>query len=72
MNAAINMLANGTKEVHRGRYSPMVGFRVTPEERDELQYLANQLGMTVSDLIRDSLEARRQQVLAEAAEAARA
>lgn len=58
--------------LYRGGYSPIVSFRLTKEERAELDDLANQLGMTVSDLIRDSLEARRQQVLAEAAEAAKA
>ena len=46
----------------------MVGFRVTPEERDEIQYLAAQLGMTVSNLIRESV-AHRQRLEEEAATA---
>lgn len=62
------MLASGTTEVHRGRYAPMVGFRVTPEERDELHHLAAQLGMTLSALIRESV-AHRQRLEEEAATA---
>lgn len=49
----------------------MVGFRVTPEERAELQYLAARLGMTVSTLIRESV-AYRQRQEEEAAAAAEA
>ena len=62
------MLATGDTRIVLGRGTPMVGFRVTPEERDEIQYLAAQLGMTVSALIRESV-AHRQRLEEEAATA---
>jgi predicted DNA-binding protein len=55
--------------LYRGGDSPSVSFRLTKAERAELDDLANRLDMTVSDLIRESLEFRRQQVEAEAAKA---
>ena len=65
------MLATGATKVALSRDTPIVGFRVTREERAELHYLAARLGMTVSNLIRESV-AYRQQLEEEAAAAAAA
>jgi len=66
------MLATGTTKVALSRDTPMVGFRVTQEERAELHYLAARLGMTVSALIRESLAYRQQQEEEKASKAAKA
>jgi predicted DNA-binding protein len=63
------MLATGETKVVLGRDTPMIGFRVTPEEHAELRYLAARLGMTISTLVRESV-AYRQRLEEEAAAAA--